>query len=129
MRGAAWRRSNLDAGSRNRGDVIWKAYDDLQVTEPKHRGKHGSVAIGPPHDRRDARDELLWRKRYDKNVVHAALERHQLGFEVAPSRQRYDGKAAISVLSKGVVALHPSRRDHVLGAIRALDDLLHLGSC
>ena len=47
--------------------------------EPQHRRERDGVAVGAPHQRQDARDELLGRERHGQDVVHAPLEGRQLG--------------------------------------------------
>jgi hypothetical protein len=66
---------------------------DFQIAEPKERSKCHSVPIGPTHEGYHAGDELLWGEGHHEDVVHSSVERRQLGFEVAASRQRDHGWA------------------------------------
>jgi hypothetical protein len=67
---------------------------DLQVALPQHRREFDRLAVAPPHDRQAPGHELLRAERHGQDVVHATLERRQLGLEVAPTREGDDRKMA-----------------------------------
>ena len=67
---------------------------NFQIAKPKDRREHYGIPISPPHDRQYARNELLRGERYCQDVVHSPLERRELGFEIATSRERDDREPA-----------------------------------
>ena len=66
---------------------------DLELAEFDDGRKRHRIAVGPPHEGDDPRQQLLGRKRDGQDVVHARLEGRQLGLQVAAPGQTDDGQA------------------------------------
>jgi len=66
---------------------------DLELAKFDNGRKRHRIAIGPPHEGDDPRQQLLGRKRDGQNVVCARLEGRQLGLQVAAPGQTDDGQA------------------------------------
>src|SRR4051812_2700755 len=69
---------------------------DFQVAHPKQWSKYGGIAIGAPHDRRNARRQLFRGEGHGQDVVHSLFKSPQSGLEIAAPRKSDNGEASAS---------------------------------